>query len=294
MLKRTCKNTLTPIEIDLHEQLEFTLSDGRTSYICLLDTGAILLSTDLVDLHIAENGAKTEYSFSCLLEVDGKVHKLIREIPSAKSFYQPWKLGGLHVWFDAVSDIFEEDGGFLGEKDAGIGIRCKPNKKARFAMQDARLDICPERLHPWCPLPEGSLRIEECYRGEDCWMGPYNGRLAHGGLDINHPQGTPLWAPLDFHDQFLFNSIDSGHNNNRWRGIHRWENGSQWVLQAHHMTKMTVPENAFVPRGTQFASGAGVLSGYADHSHFVFRIIDEGIEYFMDPWILFWKMYNDL
>ncbi len=48
-----------------------------------------------------------------------------------------------------------------------------------------------------------------CYRGEDTWMGTYRGRTlqAHGGLDINHPEGTPLFAPLNLDDNFLYESV---------------------------------------------------------------------------------------
>ena len=202
------------------------------------------------------------------------------------SFYEPWVIGGVRLWFDAVDDIFA----FLLEEHGP----CRPARHARFALQDASLRICSESLHPWCPLPGGGLRIEQCYRGEDCWLGAYHGASAHGGLDINHPRGTPLWAPLEIHDHFYFNSLEMGHNNNRWRGIHRWENGSEWILQAHHMTELTVEEHRPLRKGEQFAWGAGVLSGAVDHSHFVFKVHDEGETVMLDPWILFQQMYRDL
>jgi hypothetical protein len=187
---------------------------------------------------------------------------------------------------DAVADIFD----FLLETHG----ECRPRKDARFAIQDASIRICPERLHPWCPLPPVGLKIENCYRGEDCWLGAYNGASAHGGLDINHPRGTPLLAPLDIHDHFYFNSLEMGHNNNRWRGIHRWRNGSEWIIQAHHMTSLTVPEHKPLKKGEQFALGAGVFVGAIEHSHFVFKIHDYGETIPLDPWILFQQMYRDL
>ena len=292
-INRMAKDTLTPIELDWNDVFNFTLNNGNICKIKLLKTGGQIIKTDLENIDISRNGAKTVYSFFCELEINGKVHRLERENPTQKSFYEPWKIGGVNIWFDGVSDIFKADNGFFEEKDANGGIFCKPNKKARFAFQDESLEICPELLHPWCPLPEGGLKIENCYRGEDCWMGPYNGNLTHGGLDINHAPGTPLWAPFDLDDQFYFNSLEMGQNNNRWRAVRRWKNGSEWIIQAHHMTALTVPEHIPLKRGQQFAKGAGVLSGAADHSHFVFRIREDGIEYFLDPWILFWKMYKD-
>ncbi len=60
------------------------------------------------------------------------------------------------------------------------------------------------------------------------------------------------------------------------------------------MTELTVPEHQQITKGQQFAKGAGVLSGAVDHSHFVFKVYDEGEIVLLDPWILFWQMYRDL
>jgi hypothetical protein len=65
-------------------------------------------------------------------------------------------------------------------------------------VQDATLRVCPDLVHPFCPIPKDGLRIEDCYNGENCWLGALYGAAAHAGLDINHPAGTPLWTPIDF------------------------------------------------------------------------------------------------
>ncbi len=264
---------------------ELELLSGAPARMELMSTSARILQTTLDELKVEEEAARTDYSFTCVLKINGREHILEREVSTQRSFYEPWEIGGLRIWFDAVDDIFE----FLAEEHG----ECRPRRHARFAVQDASLRICPQRIHPWCPLPEGGLRIQDCYRGEDCWLGAYNGASAHGGLDINHPKGTPLWAPLDIDDHFYFNSLAMGHNNNRWRGIHRWPDGAEWIFQAHHMTELTVKEHEPIQKGRQFALGAGVLSGAADHSHFVFKIHDYGETILLDPWILFWQMYLD-
>jgi len=286
IVRKRAKDTLTAVELDHGETLEFTLSDGSIKRITLEETAAEVFETTLKTLKVEENGARTNYRFSCQITVDGILYELEREVSTQRSFYEPYLIAGLRVWFDAVDEIFE----FLTETHG----ECRPKKNARFAIQEETKSICPEKLHPWCPLSDGGLKIEQCYRGEDCWLGAYNGASAHGGLDINHPIGTPLWAPLDIHDHFYFNSLEMGHNNNRWRGIHRWDNGSQWILQAHHMTELTLLEHQPIAKGQQFAKGAGVLSGAVDHSHFVFNVYDEGEIVLLDPWILFWQMYQDL
>ena len=284
-LSRRAKDTLTAVELAQGETLDFALASGERVRIELIATDARIIRTTLRELKVEQNGARTDYSFRCVLKVNGEEAELAREVSSQRSFYEPWVGAGVRIWLDAVAEIFD----LLTETHG----ECRLRKHARFGIQDASLRICPERLHPWCPLPEGGLRIENCYRGEDCWLGAYNGASAHGGLDINHPRGTPLWAPLDIHDHFYFNSLAMGHNNNRWRGIHRWPNGAEWVLQAHHMTELTVPEHQPIAKGKQFAWGAGVLSGAVDHSHFVFKIRDCGETILLDPWILFWQMYRD-
>jgi len=279
------KDTLTAIEIDRGESIEFELISGDILHIELISTHAHILHTTLKQLKIEVHGARTDYCFNCVLKINGQEYTFDREVSTQRSFYEPWEIQGVRIWLDAVQDIFE----FLSEEHG----ECSPQKHARLAFQDVQMSICPEPLHPWCPLPDGGLKIENCFRGEDCWLGAYNGASAHGGLDINHPRGTPLWAPLEIHDHFYFNSLKMGHNNNRWRGIHRWSNGAEWIFQAHHMTELTVEERQPITKGGQFAWGAGVLSGGIDHSHFVFKIYDYGQTILLDPWILFWQMYHD-
>jgi len=288
IIQRKAKDTLTAIEMNRGDIVEFELVSGKVVRMELVSTHARVLSTTLKQLKAYENNghARTIYSFDCVLKINGREHTLEREVGTQRSFYEPWEIDGVRIWFDAVQDIFD----LILNEDHG---ECRPRKHARFAFQDASLRICPEKVHAWLPLPEGGLKIEQCYRGEDCWLGAYSGISAHGGLDINHPKGTPLWAPLDIDDHFYFNSLAMGQENNRWRGIHRWPNGAKWILQAHHMTELTVKEHDPIKKGQQFAWGGGVLSGGVNHSHFIFKIRDYGETILLDPWILFWQMYKD-
>jgi hypothetical protein len=217
---------------------------------------------------------------------------LRREVGTQASFYEPWEIEGVHLWFDAASCIFKEDGGFMLEKDWSLGFLCMPNHKARFAAQEAGVPICPEPLTLWYPNESGRLDIHHCYNGEDCWMGPYEGRAAHCGLDINMKAGTTLFAPISFDDHYLFNSTAAGFNNNRWRGVRRWPDGSEWRLQSHHLIRMLVPERSPLKAGTPYATTAGVMVGSHEHTHFMFRIFDQGGDYLLDPWILFWQMFQ--
>ena len=125
-------------------------------------------------------------------------------------------------------------------------------------------------------------------------MGAYYGADAHGGLDINHPAGTVLVAPLAFDRHDFFNHISQGANNNRWRGECDWPDGTRWALQAHHIIELLVEPGQPLPAGMPYATSAG-MTGLFEHSHFVWAIKhqkdDEEIR--VDPWLLFRQMLLD-
>ncbi len=295
ILERSARPTLTAVEMDHGQTLKFRLRTGAVVPIRLLDTGAEILETNRPLPLTEDTNGRTTLRFWADLNVDGRNVRFDREIGTQRSFYEPVTLSGVTIWLDAVDAIFN----FLLETHGP----CRPNGRAsvhppshhqaRLAVQDAALRIVPERLHPWCPLPEGGLRIENCYTGEDCWMGAYFGASAHGGLDINHPKGTILSAPVDLDDQFLFNSTANGWNNNRWHGIRHWPDGSVWVLRSAHMVRQLAPEHTPLKAGAPYAEGAGVWVGKVPHSHFGFSVLDHGSFIRLDPWILFRQMYLD-
>lgn len=283
-IERKCKPTLTPFGLNHQDTLRFLRRNGTVWELTLLKTSAEI---------VQRSGAEiTAYAFDCDVQINGKSHHLHREVGTQASFYEPWEIEGVHVWFDAASCIFKEHGGFMAEKDWTLGFVCCPAQKARFAVQEADLPICPEPLQLWYPNDAGRLDIRECYNGEDCWMGPYAGGAAHCGLDINMKAGTPLFAPISFDDHCLFHSTAAGFNNNRWRGVRRWPDGSEWWLQAHHLVRMLVAERTSLKAGTRYATTAGVFVGSHEHSHFMFRVLEQGGEYWLDPWILFWAMFR--
>jgi len=293
---RRARETLTAIELDQGDVLRFRLRSGADVDLELCDTGAEILETNLARPGIEDPAGRTMYRFWAEIKLDGRSLRIEREVGTQRSFYEPVIESGLTIWLDAVDAIFA----FMNETHGP----CRPNPvcshppgrhyAARFAVQDATLRICPERVHPWCPLPESGLRIESCYRGEDCWLGAFDGASAHGGLDINHPKGTPLFAPIDIDDQFLIHAVEYGANNNRWHGIRCWPDHSVWVLRSAHMVRQLVPEHVPLLAGTHYADGAGVWVGHAEHSHFAFSVLDHGNLYRLDPWILFRQMYLDL
>ena len=92
--------------------------------------------------------------------------------------------------------------------------------------------------------------------GDDCYLGPYLGKACYVGMDVNHPKGSVLFAPIRFDTQAYFNSLADGDNNNRWRGIRRWENGDIWALQSHHLIDLLVSENSPLAAGASLTQPA--------------------------------------
>lgn len=288
MLVKQARATLTVVELDHGESFQFVLADGSKRTLKLIHSSARIRRTNLAEPMVEQYGGNTVYRIGALLEVDGCRFELLREIGSDKTFGPPHTLFGMTLWLDAVGAAFDT---VVSETHG----ECRPQKQVRLAVQDAGLRICPVLLHPWCPLPADGLRIDDCYCGDDCWLGAYQGASAHGGLDINHPAGTPLWLPISVDDQWLFNTIAGGDNNNRWRGVHKWPDGSSWWLESRHMTRLRVPEHVPVEAGAHYADGAGVLNGAYEHSHFKFGIVepDDDQVIWLDPWLLFRQMYLD-
>lgn len=302
-MRKTARPTLTAFELDRGEELSFVLAGGDVRRIRLVSTRATIDSTSIPyeprnpDMSPAEQepkrrtprfDARIVLRMHCTIEVDDTPIELVRWVGNQASFYEPWELNGLRIWFDAVDDLF----GYLSENHGA----CRPRKHARFAVQDSTLRICPVLLHPWCPLPAGTLRIEDAYAGSDCWLGPYAGAEAHGGLDINHAAGTPIWAPLGLDSHELFDSVSDGATNNRWRGTRRWPDGSTWILQVHHVIRV-LQKPGPIDAGALVAEGAGMSVGSHEHSHFVFAVVepeeDPAEATLLDPWILFRRMYLD-
>jgi len=279
-LKRDAQDTLTPVEMNCGDTLKFKLCNGQIRTLVLEDTGAEILE------RVDPGG--TTYQFMCRILINGQPMTLRRYVCTQECFYEPYVINGMRIWFDAVADIFD----LIPMRE--METQRIPHKHARFAVQDATLSICPQKMKPWYPNEKNFIDVGDCYNGDDCWLGPYLGQACHGGLDINHAKGDPLWAPIDFDDQWLFNSLAAGHNNNRWRGVRKWPNGDTWVLQVSHLIKLLVHEHEPIKAGTPFAIAAGVNLGSHEHSHFLFSIVPKasGTEIHLDPWIIFREIFE--
>jgi len=277
IIEREAKDTLTAIELNCGETLLFKLLNGQMRELILRKTSAKILLKDK---------GTTLYHFTCNIAVDGHEMLMERYVGCQESFYVPYVINGMRIWFDGVTGIFD----FLSE----VHGKCKPLKDARFAIADASLPICPEEVKPWCPMARDFIDIKDCYNGDDCWLGAYHGVEAHGGLDINHPRGTEIYTPISLDDQYLYHSIARGDGNNRWCGIRKWPNGGVWEIRVSHVLRVLHPEHRALPAGVHIAEGAGVEVWAHEHSHFVFIVTgQDGQEIYLDPWIIFWQIFEN-
>lgn len=285
MLELEAKDTLTPVELNHGEGFTFKLRNGGVRQFVLEETSAAVLLSSCADTRVEEPDGGTIYHFTARVRIDGHPMTMERYVCSQECFYEPYVINGMRVWFDGVQDIFD----FTMENHGP----CRPNRHARFAVQDAALPICPQEMAAWCPIDGQFIDVGDCYNGDDPWMGPYLGGTAHGGMDINHPRGTPLWAPIDFDYGHYYACVARGANNNRWEGVRRWPDGSTWVLGTYHVIRALVPEHRPIKAGTHYAEAAGVWVGSHDHTHFVFKVKDRGRVFHLDPWILFRQIFEN-
>jgi PKD repeat protein len=296
VIEYEASDTLTPLEMDHGDTLKFRLRSGDVRTLVLEDTSAKILE---------KNEGGIVYMFTCRVRFDGHPLEMVRYVCSQECFYEPYVINGMRIWPDSVLAIYDK----VPMRYPRTGnLRYRTRKAARFAVQDAALPICPEPMYPWYRNDEEFIDVSDCYNGDDCWMGPYLGQACHGGLDINHRRGEPLWAPIRFDDHWNFNSLADGHNNNRWRGIRTWPTGDVWALQSHHHVRLLVPERTSLPAGTHYAEAAGVHVGSHEHTHFEFKIARQGagksVDFdsieetnppeviHLDPWIVHWQIFE--
>jgi PKD repeat protein len=286
---REAKSTITPVEMNIGDILEFKLKNGEVRTIKMEATNALVLMTNLNKLLTYQKGGGTLYHFTCKLNIDGHSMQLERYVGTQESFYEPYVINGLRIWFDGVAAII--DNGIVSETHG----KCKPGKAARFGISDMTERICPERVYSFYDNPSSFIRISDTFNGDNCWMGAYNGYEAHGGLDVNQEPGVPNYSPIAFDNQFFFNSLAKGDNNNRWRAIRKWENGDEWIVQNHHVINLFIPEHTPVKAGAKIIEASGVNSRQVQHAHYVFRLNSplEEEEILLDPWILFWQAFED-
>ncbi|MHC4591405.1 MAG: hypothetical protein ACYS8L_01775, partial [Planctomycetota bacterium] len=97
VLGLAAKDTLTAIELDAGETVRFRLLSGQVRELTLIETAAAVLQ---------EWEAGKLYHFTARVAIDGHEMPMERYVGSQESFYEPYVVNGMRVWFDGVRDIF--------------------------------------------------------------------------------------------------------------------------------------------------------------------------------------------
>ncbi|MGB3589359.1 MAG: PKD domain-containing protein, partial [Tunicatimonas sp.] len=278
---------LKAVEMDWGDTLVYQLKNGQARTFVLQRTAAEPIY--IYDLPKNQWRSGCIYKMQAELLCEGQPLTLHRIVSAQQSYYEPYHIHGVTLFFDAVNDIET----FIKDNHGSSGSRSFPRKKCRLAFIEMGSLFAPQQLRPWFPLADNFLDVRESYEGADTWLGGYKKDEAHNGLDVNVPNNTPLWAPIDFDNQYYFNSKAKGDNNNRWKGIRNWENGEQWILRTHHMTELHVRERTPVSQSKKYGEVGGTHYGSHPHVHFFFQWNKGEQQLPLDPWIIFWKMFEN-
>ena len=100
MVYRKAKETLTAVELDRGETLEFELLNGEVRTLTLEESSAGILLTNLDQYGERHNLGRTLYHFACQVRVDGQPMTMERYVSSQETFYEPYVVNGLRIWFD--------------------------------------------------------------------------------------------------------------------------------------------------------------------------------------------------
>ena len=295
---REAKATVTVVELDAGETLRFHRTDGEQLTLRLVSTGARILYTNKDRIPEDESGHDGGNMFRARLLYEFTAEVLINEVPmtlrryvsSQESFYEPYVVNGVRLWFDGVQDIFEQDGGFLSTARRENG---RPDKNARFLLQDMTKRIAPERIH--APFKDGEERdpnyiykenfidVGRAFNGDNAFLGAYLGGQSHGALDINMAMDSLMYAPFGVDTQ----------EGIRFNGERTWPDGSRWHFSLGHMAVKHIADNVPVRGGTAFGRGARRACWWHPHAHFGWMIKEHGRTYQIDPWILIWQHFED-
>jgi len=282
----TSDGYIKAVEMNIGDTLAYKLKNGQLRTFILRSTSAKPIFTyDNPD----NNRSGIVYSMNCKIMADGQELNLKRIVSAQQSYYKPWHINGVTFFFDAVKVIDT----FIKDNHGSTGGSAYPKKDVRFAFIEYEDDYSPQPLKPWYPNKKNYINIKDAYEGADSWLGGYRKDEAHNGLDINISNNTPLWAPIDFDDQYYFNSLAKGDNNNRWMGVRTWPNGEKWILRTHHMTALNIEQNTTLTQGQFYGTVGGVLFGSYPHVHFYFIWEKDGFTTALDPWMIFWKTFEN-
>jgi len=123
-IKLRAKDTLTALEMNHGDMLQFRLRNGRVFRLTLEATDATIVE------RVDPGGIV--YQLEARVRVDGLPMTLRRYACSQECFYEPYVINGVRLWLDTVRDVFD----LIPVRYPRNGnLQCVPRKHARFALQ---------------------------------------------------------------------------------------------------------------------------------------------------------------
>ena len=107
IIQLAANGTIDIVEMDIGDTLEYRLRSGEIRTFVLNKTNAGIIYTNLEKPKEGVPGGATVYHFTCELVVDGCPMVLERYVGCQESFYEPYVINGVRIWFDAVADLYD-------------------------------------------------------------------------------------------------------------------------------------------------------------------------------------------
>ena len=119
---RTIKPTLTPFQLNPDDEIHLTLRSGRMWKMKLIGAKAEVVTRGFDRYHDSGHASSdiTVYAFEATVLINEREHVMRREVGSQASFYQPWSVDGVRIWFDAAACCYKDSGGFRPNNCFGI------------------------------------------------------------------------------------------------------------------------------------------------------------------------------
>ena len=301
-LARKADAFYTPVHLNRGDALRFTLADGRTCEIVLLDCG----------VDVRKEGAP-QWTLWAEVRIDGHSIRLVYSPFDMKALSRPKIVDGVRICLDGVKGLSKAAG--WEQKKTGAHPAAEPPGDARLWVNDAAMPILPD-AQPWFDIAQhrgkdaDALVLQDLTLRQDADIHPASIRLTgnqktgflggwtygiHCGLDLQLKVGTRMHCVI---------------NGGEWRG-HEHPNGptqqkdllyyvatrpdgAEWWFGNHHCSQVVAVQGKPMRAGEVYALSGRERAGIP-HAHAAIRIRRDGVWQFdLNPWPAMWQGLQNL
>jgi hypothetical protein len=296
-LSRKADAFYTPVHLNRGDALRFTLADGQTRELVLLDCG--------IDTR-KEGGL--QWTLWADVRIDGHPIRLVYSPFDMKALARPKTVDGMRVGLDGVKGLSKAAG--WADKKTGTHPAAEPPADARLWVNDATMPILPN-AQPWFDLAQhrgkesNALAVQDFALRQDADIHPASSRLTgnqktgflggwtygiHCGLDLQLKVGIRMLCVADGgvwrgHDQ----PDGSTQNKDSLCYVVPRPDGAEWWFGNAHCSKVTAVQGQPMKAGDVYALSGRERAGIP-HAHASIRIRRDGRwEYHLNPWPVMWQ-----